>query len=586
MASHEKPEGVDPEVGGAPSAATPAVTQPQNSATKPQNPSANASTNGGAPISARSKTYSLSDDDEQSDAWFEGENDSDSKAYGTGGYLRVRLGDKLHKRYTIEKKLGWGHFSTVWLATDSKTERLVALKIQKSAHHYMEAALDEIELLTAAQQKGERTNFVAQLVDNFDVHAVNGRHFVFVFELLGPDLLSLIKKYKYQGIPIAIVKQISKQILEGLDYLHVECKIIHTDLKPENVIMAQPEPFDIHQVRRERDILIRRTKIRQFNKYQNVLREAKGLTKTQKKRLKNRLTKLSEQIDKYTEKTKGYQMSLKKKTDADLDGPPQVNEYIKASIQNELPKLRPEDEDRRDHFDFPVVKICDLGNACWVHQHFTEDITTCQYRAPEAILGQNYGPPVDIWSLAAMIFELVTGDYLFNPKVDRENRYSKDEDHLAQIAELCGKFTKKMTSNGRMSHEYFNRKGDLKHIRKLEIWPMVDVLREKYKKTDEEAELFASFLSPMLEPDPSLRSTAKECKHHPWLKVTHKDWEELLQSEKEWIGEMDEGSVRGEASRHRGDDLKAGETAGGATPDYAEDAGEIPRMDRKRTHSL
>merc|ERR1719433_530912 len=118
----------------------------------------------------------------------------------------------------------------------------------------MEAALDEIELLTAAKQKLERTNFVAQLLDHFDVQ--------------GPDLLSLIKKYKYQGIPIAIVKQIAKQVLEGLDYLHNECKIIHTDLKPENVIMAQPEPFDIHQVRRERDILIRRTKIRQFNKYQ------------------------------------------------------------------------------------------------------------------------------------------------------------------------------------------------------------------------------------------------------------------------------------------------------------------------------
>lgn len=547
---------------------------------------------GGGGGGAARKTYELSGDEDQSDAWFEGENDSDSKAYGTGGYLRVRLGEKLHKRYIIEKKLGWGHFSTVWLATDTKTERLVALKIQKSAHHYMEAALDEIELLTAAKQKGERTNFVAQLLDHFDVHAVNGRHFVFVFELLGHDLLSLIKKYKYQGIPIAIVKQIAKQVLEALDYLHTNCQIIHTDLKPENVIMSQPEPFDIEQVRRERDILIRRTKIRQYNKYQNVLREAKGLSKTQKKRLKQRLSKISEQIDKYTEKTKNWNMS-RKKTEADLDGPPQVHPYIKSSIENELPKLRPEDEDRRDHFHFPVVKICDLGNACWVHQHFTEDITTCQYRAPEAILGQNYGPPVDIWSLAAMIFELVTGDYLFNPKVDRENRYSKDEDHLAQIAELCGKFTKKMTQNGRKSHEYFNRKGDLKHIRKLEIWPMVDVLREKYKKTDEEAELFASFLSPMLEPDPSLRSTANECKQHPWLKIAHKDWEELLQSEKEWIGEM-EGSIGSKGDRSRNgisrEDAKAegyadyNFPAGEDAAEYAGMAGEV--AGQKRTHSL
>ena len=50
--------------------------------------------------------------------WFDGDEDSDSKAYGPGGYLRVRIGDKLHNRYVIESKLGWGHFSTVWLATD------------------------------------------------------------------------------------------------------------------------------------------------------------------------------------------------------------------------------------------------------------------------------------------------------------------------------------------------------------------------------------------------------------------------------------------------------------------------------------
>ena len=62
------------------------------------------------------------------------------------------------------------------------------------------------------------------------------------------------------------------------------------------------------------------------------------------------------------------------------------------------------------------VKIVDLGNACWTYKHFTDDIQTRQYRAPEVLLGANYDTSVDIWSLACIVFELVTGDLLFDPQ--------------------------------------------------------------------------------------------------------------------------------------------------------------------------
>lgn len=57
------------------------------------------------------------------------------------------------------------------------------------------------------------------------------------FEVLGPNLLTLIKKYDHRGIDILIVKRITKQISMGLYYLHEECGIIHTDLKPENILI-------------------------------------------------------------------------------------------------------------------------------------------------------------------------------------------------------------------------------------------------------------------------------------------------------------------------------------------------------------
>jgi serine/threonine-protein kinase SRPK3 len=58
-----------------------------------------------------------------------------------------------------------------------------------------------------------------------------------VFEVLGENLLGLIKRWNHRGIPMPLVKQITKQVLLGLDYLHRECGIIHTDLKPENVLI-------------------------------------------------------------------------------------------------------------------------------------------------------------------------------------------------------------------------------------------------------------------------------------------------------------------------------------------------------------
>lgn len=54
-------------------------------------------------------------------------------------------------------------------------------------------------------------------------------------------------------------------------------------------------------------------------------------------------------------------------------------------------------------FDTISVKIADLGNACWVGHHFTNDIQTRQYRSPEVILGAKWGASTDVWSMACMV---------------------------------------------------------------------------------------------------------------------------------------------------------------------------------------
>lgn len=56
-----------------------------------------------------------------------------------------------------------------------------------------------------------------------------------------------------------------------------------------------------------------------------------------------------------------------------------------------------------NHGDIISVKIADLGNACWVGHHFTNDIQTRQYRSPEVILGAKWGASTDVWSMACMV---------------------------------------------------------------------------------------------------------------------------------------------------------------------------------------
>ena len=70
--------------------------------------------------------------------------------------------------------------------------------------------------------------------------------------------------------------------------------------------------------------------------------------------------------------------------------------------------------------------------------------------------------------LTRQIFELLTGDYLFDPAAGA--RYNKDDDHIAQISELCGPFPKSIALAGKFSSEIFTRKAELRHIQKLRYW--------------------------------------------------------------------------------------------------------------------
>ena len=112
-----------------------------------------------------------SDDDEQ-------EAPSD---YCKGGYHPVKIGDLFHNRYHVIRKLGWGHFSTVWLCWDLQEKKFVALKVVKSASHYTETALDEIKLLKCVRETDENDTLrerTVMLLDDFKISGNISTNFI------------------------------------------------------------------------------------------------------------------------------------------------------------------------------------------------------------------------------------------------------------------------------------------------------------------------------------------------------------------------------------------------------------------------
>ena len=136
------------------------------------------------------------------------------------------------------------------IQTAGHNNHFYALKVQKSAEHYTEAAMDEVELLDciASERRQceadllsnaadieacrlvEHSRFVATLHDHFFHTGPNGRHMCMLFSMLGCNLLSVIKAFNYRGIPVEVVKKMTAGVCRGLDFLHSRCHIIHTDL--------------------------------------------------------------------------------------------------------------------------------------------------------------------------------------------------------------------------------------------------------------------------------------------------------------------------------------------------------------------
>ncbi|CAN8279080.1 unnamed protein product [Cochlearia groenlandica] len=463
--------------------------------------------------------------------------DEGTEDYRRGGYHAVRIGDSFKNGlYVVQRKLGWGHFSTVWLAWDTQSSRYVALKVQKSAQHYTEAAMDEITILQQiAEGDSDDSKCVVKLLDHFKHSGPNGHHVCMAFEYLGDNLLTLIKYSDYRGLPIPMVKEICYHMLVGLDYLHKQLSIIHTDLKPENVLL--PSTIDPSKDPRKSGApLVLSTGSDKtvdsngdFVKNQKKAGHRKVKSLSQGSAEKKGIAE-SDNICGVGSSINGKPNAAEKLIREDCPSTSATNglDGIEKGKQGSKKGSRPSRRHLVASADLKC-KLVDFGNACWTYKQFTSDIQTRQYRCPEVILGSKYSTSADLWSFACICFELATGDVLFDPHSG--DNYDRDEDHLALMMELLGMMPRKIALGGRYSRDFFNRHGDLRHIRRLRFWPMTKVLTEKYEFSEQDANDFSDFLVSILDFVPEKRPTASQCLSHPWINSVPRVLEPTLSSQ-------------------------------------------------------
>ncbi|XP_059609865.1 putative dual specificity tyrosine-phosphorylation-regulated kinase 3 homolog isoform X2 [Phlebotomus argentipes] len=151
-----------------------------------------------------------------------------------GSYIHIPH-DHVAYRYEVLKIIGKGSFGQVVKAYDHKTHQHVALKMVRNEKRFHKQAQEEIRILYhLRKQDKENTLNIIHVYDYFTFR----NHMCITFELLYINLYELIKKNKFQGFSLQLVRKFAHSLLICLNALY-DNGIIHCDLKPENILLKQ-----------------------------------------------------------------------------------------------------------------------------------------------------------------------------------------------------------------------------------------------------------------------------------------------------------------------------------------------------------
>jgi len=143
-------------------------------------------------------------------------------------------GDRVFNgRYELKRILGRGGMGVVWLAQDRELEHEVALKFLPEVMAYNEAAILELKRETKKALLLTHPHIVR--IHGWERDAENA---AVSMEYVDGRTLAALKAERENGcLEVADIREWVRQLCEALNYAHTKAKVVHRDLKPQNLMV-------------------------------------------------------------------------------------------------------------------------------------------------------------------------------------------------------------------------------------------------------------------------------------------------------------------------------------------------------------
>ena len=404
----------------------------------------------------------------------------------------LKLEGRFLNKYNVITEIGRGGFAIVWLVYNIENGKYYAMKVQHSDDY--QDGLSELSLIKKIPNHLNQFN---KLIDYF-IHKekdgkITKRFVCFIFELCVGNLDTIMRKgtdYK-NGLPNDKIKKIAKNILEGLDFTHNKLKVFHGDLKPDNLLLEGLNERDKFIIDKYNEANFP-TQYYQF-KLDYIRSKGKEPNKKNLKKLK-------------TEK----KAELRLKIHGDI-----VNKILLELEESNLSKYKCETK----YIDESNVVLCDFGSFCSDEEEYNNDFGTRYYRAPEVILVGDCSHKVDMWAFGCTLFELITGEVLFDPIKTKD--FDRNYFQLKQMEKMCSPFSKNFLRRTKNYKNYFKKHKKGYRMRqsdkKIDFDSLTDYLNKRINGESKDKILLIDFLRSILKTNPKERLSAKDALKHPFI---------------------------------------------------------------------